>query len=216
MKPGQTEPFIGYVLVGDDGKIKAIGRGNPPAGMVARTTYDAKGKFVLPGFISAHSHLSESAFRGLATDQYVYPVSSVDGVGGSTGKRASSAPGQRTTTGLPCKAHWITWFMASLRFTTLPMLAMMTKHSRSISGTPNSIPACASSIPMSLRGNRRRRFGAQTWRSFWRPPRKIWHVRRCSGWLTRDGSPLVTACSRMLPSCVITTSIRKFISWSRR
>jgi hypothetical protein len=49
MKPGQTEPFTGYVLVGEDGKIKAIGKGEPPAGTVARITYDAKGKFVLPG-----------------------------------------------------------------------------------------------------------------------------------------------------------------------
>ena len=70
MKAGQTEPFVGYILVGNDGRIKAIGKGNPPAGTRAQTTYDAKGKFVLPGFISAHSHLSESAFRGLATDQY--------------------------------------------------------------------------------------------------------------------------------------------------
>jgi 5-methylthioadenosine/S-adenosylhomocysteine deaminase len=79
MKPGQTEPFTGYVLVGEDGKIKAIGKGNPPAGTSARTTYDAKGKFVLPGFISAHSHLSESAFRGLATDQYVYQYPAMTG-----------------------------------------------------------------------------------------------------------------------------------------
>jgi 5-methylthioadenosine/S-adenosylhomocysteine deaminase len=79
MKPGQTEPFTGYVLVGEDGKIKAIGKGNPPAGMAAQTTYDAKGKFVLPGFISAHSHLSESAFRGLATDQYVYQYPALTG-----------------------------------------------------------------------------------------------------------------------------------------
>ena len=66
MKAGQTAPFVGYILVGDDGKIKVIGKGNPPAGTTAKVTYDAKGKFVLPGFISAHSHLSESAFRGLA------------------------------------------------------------------------------------------------------------------------------------------------------
>jgi len=79
MKPGQTEPFTGYILVGDDGKIKAIGKGNPPTGTVAQTTYDAKGKFVLPGFISAHSHLSESAFRGLATDQYVYQYPAMTG-----------------------------------------------------------------------------------------------------------------------------------------
>jgi 5-methylthioadenosine/S-adenosylhomocysteine deaminase len=79
MKPGQTDPFVGYILVGADGKIKAIGKGNPPAGTAAQTTYDAKGQFVLPGFISAHSHLSESAFRGLATDQYVYEYPSLKG-----------------------------------------------------------------------------------------------------------------------------------------
>jgi cytosine/adenosine deaminase-related metal-dependent hydrolase len=79
MKPGQTEPFVGYVLVGTDGKIKAVGQGKPPAGTTAQTTYDAKGKFVLPGFISAHSHLSESAFRGLAADQYVYNYPAMTG-----------------------------------------------------------------------------------------------------------------------------------------
>jgi len=79
MKPGQTEPFVGYILVGNDGKIKAIGKGSPPPGTQAQTTYDAKGKFVLPGFISAHSHLSESAFRGLATDQYVYQYPAMTG-----------------------------------------------------------------------------------------------------------------------------------------
>ncbi len=79
MKAGQTEPFVGYILVGADGRIAAIGKGNPPAGMRAQTTYDAKGKFVLPGFISAHSHLSESAFRGLATDQYVYQYPAMTG-----------------------------------------------------------------------------------------------------------------------------------------
>ena len=79
MKPGQTEPFVGYILVGADGKIKAIGKGNPPVGTHAQTTYDAKGKFVIPGFISAHSHLSESAFRGLATDQYVYQYPAMTG-----------------------------------------------------------------------------------------------------------------------------------------
>jgi 5-methylthioadenosine/S-adenosylhomocysteine deaminase len=79
MKPGQTEPFVGYILVGNDGKIQAVGKGNPPAGTAARTTCDAKGKFVLPGFISAHSHLSESAFRGLATDQYVYQYPALTG-----------------------------------------------------------------------------------------------------------------------------------------
>ena len=40
MKAGQTAPFVGYILVGDDGKIKAIGKGNPPAGTSAKATND--------------------------------------------------------------------------------------------------------------------------------------------------------------------------------
>ena len=79
MQPGHPEPYVGYILVGEDGRIKAIGKGAPPAGTHAQTTYDAKGKFVIPGFISAHSHLSESAFRGLATDQYVYEYPAMKG-----------------------------------------------------------------------------------------------------------------------------------------
>jgi 5-methylthioadenosine/S-adenosylhomocysteine deaminase len=79
MKVRDSEPFVGYILVGDDGKIKVIGKGNPPSTMTARTTYDANGKFVLPGFLSAHSHLSESPFRGLATDQYVYEYPNMTG-----------------------------------------------------------------------------------------------------------------------------------------
>lgn len=79
MKAGETAPFVGYILVGADGRIKAIGKGAPPAGTLAHITYDAKGKFVIPGFISAHSHLSESAFRGLATDQYVYQYPAMTG-----------------------------------------------------------------------------------------------------------------------------------------
>ena len=79
MKKGQEQPFIGYILIGADGKINAVGKGNPPANIQAQNIYDAKGKFVIPGFISAHSHLSESAFRGLATDQFVYEYPSIKG-----------------------------------------------------------------------------------------------------------------------------------------
>jgi 5-methylthioadenosine/S-adenosylhomocysteine deaminase len=79
MKPGESQAYIGYILIGDDGKIKAIGKGDPPAGMTAEVVYDAVGKFVLPGFVSAHSHLSESAFRGLATDQFVYQYPAMTG-----------------------------------------------------------------------------------------------------------------------------------------
>jgi len=71
MKPGEETPFNGYVAVGADGRIGAIGRGAPPASLRADETYDAQGRFVIPGFVSAHSHLWQSAFRGLAANQYV-------------------------------------------------------------------------------------------------------------------------------------------------
>jgi cytosine/adenosine deaminase-related metal-dependent hydrolase len=79
MAAADSKSFNGYILVGEDGKIKTIGHGNPSVDTTAHTIYDAKGKFILPGFISAHSHLSESAFRGLATDQYVYEYPSLKG-----------------------------------------------------------------------------------------------------------------------------------------
>jgi len=79
MKPGDDAPFFGYILVGEDGKIQAVGRGEAPAGTSAAVVYDARGEYVMPGFISAHSHLSESAFRGLATDQHVYEYPSLAG-----------------------------------------------------------------------------------------------------------------------------------------
>lgn len=71
MAPGEERPFLGYVAVGEDGRISSIGVGAPPQGLSARDTYDAHGKFVTPGFISAHSHVWQSAFRGLAADQLV-------------------------------------------------------------------------------------------------------------------------------------------------
>jgi 5-methylthioadenosine/S-adenosylhomocysteine deaminase len=71
MAPNQDKPFIGYIAVGADGRISAIGEGAPPSSLTAATTYDAAGKFITPGFISAHSHIWQSAFRGLAANQYV-------------------------------------------------------------------------------------------------------------------------------------------------
>lgn len=79
MKPGETAPFTGYILVGEDGKIAAIGKGAPPPGTTAETVLDGTGKIAIPGFVSAHSHLCESAFRGLATDQYVYQYPAMTG-----------------------------------------------------------------------------------------------------------------------------------------
>ena len=90
MKPGD-KPYTGYLLIDENGKIKAINKGQPSAQYTAESTYDAKGKIVLPGFISAHSHLSESAFRGLATDQYVYNYPSLKGWVGSLFEHESGA-----------------------------------------------------------------------------------------------------------------------------
>jgi 5-methylthioadenosine/S-adenosylhomocysteine deaminase len=66
------EPFLGYIAVGQDGKIAALGPGEPPKAAGADRVLDAEGKIVAPGFISAHSHLFQSPLRGLGTDQTLY------------------------------------------------------------------------------------------------------------------------------------------------
>jgi cytosine/adenosine deaminase-related metal-dependent hydrolase len=63
---------MGYIAVGADGKIAAIGPGEPPRAAQDGPVMDAAGKFVAPGFISAHSHLFQSPLRGLGTDQTLY------------------------------------------------------------------------------------------------------------------------------------------------
>jgi 5-methylthioadenosine/S-adenosylhomocysteine deaminase len=69
MAPSQRKPFLGYLAVNADGTIAALGAGDPPATLHAAQTWDAHGDWVMPGFISAHSHLWQSALRGLAPDQ---------------------------------------------------------------------------------------------------------------------------------------------------
>jgi 5-methylthioadenosine/S-adenosylhomocysteine deaminase len=69
MARGQKAPVTGYLLVGEDGRLLAVAGGAPPAGIQAKETWDAEGHWILPGFLSAHSHLWQSAFRGLAADQ---------------------------------------------------------------------------------------------------------------------------------------------------
>ncbi len=69
MAPQQHAPFRGYMVVAADGRLTAVAAGDPPAGLQAATVWDADGHWVIPGFISAHSHLWQSAYRGLASDQ---------------------------------------------------------------------------------------------------------------------------------------------------
>ncbi|WP_296195490.1 amidohydrolase family protein [uncultured Microbacterium sp.] len=72
---GTTDPgFIedGWMLVGDDGRIAALGAGTPPTGTTADETLDAAGRFVAPGFVSSHSHLFTSGLRGLGVADTLY------------------------------------------------------------------------------------------------------------------------------------------------
>jgi cytosine/adenosine deaminase-related metal-dependent hydrolase len=69
MAPSQKEVFTGYFVVGSDGKIAAIAAGDPPPSIYAKETLDAHGHWIMPGFLSAHSHLWQAAFRGIAADK---------------------------------------------------------------------------------------------------------------------------------------------------
>src|ERR1700709_1983698 len=69
MAAGQKDPFNGCLLVDRAGKILAVMKGDPAECADADVVVDAAGAWVLPGFVSAHSHLWQSAYRGLAADQ---------------------------------------------------------------------------------------------------------------------------------------------------
>jgi len=69
MASQQREPFTGYILVAEDGTIVTVAAGEPPAGLNADRVIDAHGHWMIPGFISAHSHLWQAAYRGLAADK---------------------------------------------------------------------------------------------------------------------------------------------------
>jgi 5-methylthioadenosine/S-adenosylhomocysteine deaminase len=69
-QPG-ARPFLGHLVVGAEGRIAAVGPGEPPR-MPEAPILEADGKFVAPGFISAHSHLFQSPLRGLGTDQTLF------------------------------------------------------------------------------------------------------------------------------------------------
>ena len=71
-KPTDDQAFLGYMTVGNDGRITAVAAGQPPAGTTADRVLDVAGKFVGPGFISAHSHIFMSPLRGLGHTETLY------------------------------------------------------------------------------------------------------------------------------------------------
>jgi len=69
MADGKKDVFTGYLAVDDEGKLIAVAPGEPPSDLKAKETWDAGGHWILPGFVSAHSHLWQAAFRGIAADK---------------------------------------------------------------------------------------------------------------------------------------------------
>jgi len=65
----RSAPIAGYLSVAADGTILAVAAGEPPAGLHPAMVVDAHGDYVIPGFISAHSHVWQAAYRGLAEDK---------------------------------------------------------------------------------------------------------------------------------------------------
>jgi 5-methylthioadenosine/S-adenosylhomocysteine deaminase len=68
MAAQQHDPFTGYMVVAEDGTIVTVAAGDPPANLSAAQVIDAHGDWIIPGFISAHSHLWQAAYHGIAAD----------------------------------------------------------------------------------------------------------------------------------------------------
>jgi len=72
MDPNNLDPIDGWFLVDSSGRIAEIRTGPVPEGISAETVIDASGKIILPGFISAHSHLWSAPFRGIASESTLF------------------------------------------------------------------------------------------------------------------------------------------------
>ena len=72
MAPEQPAPFNGYLLCDDSG-ILEVAPGRYPGDLDGLEVIDARGLVLMPGFVSGHNHLWQSAFRGIASDGELYP-----------------------------------------------------------------------------------------------------------------------------------------------
>ncbi|MEV6065467.1 amidohydrolase family protein [Nocardia sp. NPDC052001] len=62
----RRQPYRGWFAVDGAGLITDIGTGEYVPGAQADSVVELRGALVLPGFVSAHSHLWQSVFRGVA------------------------------------------------------------------------------------------------------------------------------------------------------
>lgn len=69
MDPKHPDPFVGYLLVAPDGTIARVDAGEPATDLHVQQRIDARGRYLLPGFVSAHSHLWQSEFAGIAPNE---------------------------------------------------------------------------------------------------------------------------------------------------
>ncbi len=69
MDDASPEPFLGWFSVDASGRINEIAAGHPPDSLHPTNRLDASGKIIIPGMVSAHSHLWSAPFRGIAADQ---------------------------------------------------------------------------------------------------------------------------------------------------
>ncbi|MEM0954749.1 MAG: amidohydrolase family protein [Pseudomonadota bacterium] len=72
MAPDQPAPFRGYMLFDSSGII-ALGAGDFAGSTAGFTLIDASSQVLMPGFVSGHNHLWQSAFRGIAADGELFP-----------------------------------------------------------------------------------------------------------------------------------------------
>ena len=72
MAEADKDAFIGYLLIDDEGQIRQVAEGTYE-GSTVDTKINASGKIIIPGFVSGHSHLWQSAFRGISANTETWP-----------------------------------------------------------------------------------------------------------------------------------------------